>query len=270
MLTLSAVGAIAGLTSGLFGIGGGSVMVPVLFYAFISLGVPADVVMHCAVATSSSVIIVNAIRSVKSHHSHGAVDWDLLWPKNPFSSYALWIGVGAFLGAIWLAPRLSGQALILIFAGVATLVALKFIFGQPDWRLRETVPGGAARPIVGGGVGALSAIMGIGGGSLTVPLMNMCGVPIHRAIGTASGFGLAIALPATIGFIVSGWNVAGRLAFSMGYVNLLGFFVIAIVAFLTIPLGAKLAHRLTQRKLKMVFGICLLLVAANMARKALF
>jgi len=168
--------------------------------------------MHCAVATSSSVIIVNAIRSVKSHHSHGAVDWDLLWPKNPFSSYALWIGVGAFLGAIWLAPRLSGQALILIFAGVATLVALKFIFGH----------------------------------------------------------GLAIALPATIGFIVSGWNVAGRLAFSMGYVNLLGFFVIAIVAFLTIPLGAKLAHRLTQRKLKMVFGICLLLVAANMARKALF
>jgi len=106
-------------------------MVPVLFYAFISLGVPADVVMHCAVATSSSVIILNAIRSVKSHHSHGAVDWDLLWPKNPFLSYALWIGVGAFLGAIWLAPRLSGQALILIFAGVATLVALKFIFGQP-------------------------------------------------------------------------------------------------------------------------------------------
>jgi len=187
MLTLSAVGAIAGLTSGLFGIGGGSVMVPVLFYAFMSLGVPTEVVMHCAVATSSSVIIVNAIRSVRSHHSHGAVDWDLLWPKNPLLSYALWIGVGAFLGAIWLAPRLSGQALILIFAGVATLVALKFIF-----------------------------------------------------------------------------------AFSMGYVNLLGFLVIAAIAYLTIPLGAKLAHKLTQKKLKMVFGICLLLVAANMARKALF
>ena len=123
---------------------------------------------------------------------------------------------------------------------------------------------------MGGSVGALSAIMGIGGGSLTVPLMNMCGVPIHRAIGTASGFGLAIALPATLGFIVSGWSTAGRLAFSIGYVNILGVVVIAAVAFLTIPLGAKLAHGMSQKKLKMVFGICLLLVAANMARKALF
>lgn len=270
IMTLSVVGAVAGLTSGLFGIGGGSVMVPVLFYAFISLGVPEEVVMHCAVATSSSVIIFNAIRSVRSHNKHGAVDWDLLWPKNPLLSYGLWIAVGAFLGAIWLAPRLSGPALILIFAGVGGLVALKFIFGQPDWRFRETVPGGAARPLVGGSVGALSAIMGIGGGSLTVPLMNMCGVPIHRAIGTASGFGLAIALPATIGFIMSGWGAAGRPAFSLGYVNMLGFTVIAAVAFLTIPLGAKLAHGMSQQKLKMIFGICLLLVAANMARKALF
>lgn len=270
IITLSCVGAVAGLTSGLFGIGGGSVMVPVLFYAFLSLGVPEEVVMHCAVATSSSVIIFNAIRSVRSHHKHGAVEWDLLWPKNPLLSYGLWIGVGAFLGAIWLAPRLSGPALILIFAVVGSLVALKFIFGQPDWRLRDTVPGGAARPVVGGSVGALSAIMGIGGGSLTVPLMNMCGVPIHRAIGTASGFGLAIALPATIGFIVSGWGVAGRPAFSLGYVNVLGFAVIAAVAFLTIPLGTRLAHGMSQKKLKLIFGICLLLVAANMARKALF
>lgn len=245
-------------------------MVPVLFFAFISLGVPEDVVMHCAVATSSSVIIINAIRSVKSHHGHGAVEWDLLWPKNPLQSYALWIGLGAFVAAIWIAPRLSGASMILIFAIIGSLVALKFIFGQPDWRLRDDVPGGAARPIVGGSVGAISAIMGIGGGSLTVPLMNMCGVPIHRAIGTASGFGLAIALPATVGFIVSGWGVEGRPAFSLGYVNVLGFAIIAAVAFLTIPLGAKLAHGMSQKRLKMIFGICLLLVAANMARKALF
>ena len=270
MLTLCAVGAAAGVTSGLFGIGGGAVMVPVLFFAFISLGVPEDVVMHCAVATSSSVIIFNAIRSVKSHHGHGAVDWDLLWPKNPFQSYALWIGLGAFLAAIWIAPRLSGASMTLIFAVIGSVVALKFIFGHPDWRLRDNVPGGVARPLVGGSVGAISAIMGIGGGSLTVPLMNMCGVPIHRAIGTASGFGLAIALPATLGFIVSGWGAAGRPAFSLGYVNILGFAIIAAVAFLTIPLGAKLAHGMSQKRLKMIFGICLLLVAANMARKALF
>lgn len=270
ILTLSAVGATAGLTSGLFGIGGGSVMVPVLFYAFLSLGVPEEVVMHCAVATSSSVIIFNAIRSVRQHNQRGAVDWDLLWPRNPLLSYGLWIGLGAFLGASWLAPRLSAASLTLIFAGVASLVALKFIFGQPDWRIRDNVPGGAARPVVGGSIGALSAIMGIGGGSLTVPLMNMCGVSIHRAVGTASGFGLAIALPATLGFILSGWDVAGRPAFSLGYVNILGFTVIAAVAFLTIPLGVKLAHGMSQSKLKLVFGIGLFLVALNMARKAIF
>lgn len=270
ILTLLAVGALAGLSAGLFGIGGGAVMVPALYFAFDALGVPESVVMHSAVATSTAIIIINAIRSTRSHHQHGAVDWDLLWPKNPLLSYALWIGIGAFIAAIWLAPKMSGQALTILFAVVAGLISLQFIFGRPDWKLRDTVPGGLARPIVGGGVGALSSLMGIGGGSLTVPLMSICGVPIHRAVATASGFGLAIALPATIGFIISGWEVAGRPAFSLGYVNMLGFTLVATMAFLTIPLGAKLAHSMSQRKLKMIFGICLLLVAANMARKALF
>ena len=269
IITLLGVGALAGLSAGLFGIGGGAVMVPALFFAFDALGVPQAVVMHSAVATSSAIIIVNAIRSTRSHHKHGAVDWDLLWPKNPFFSYAFWIGLGSFMAAIWLAPRLSGQFLTVLFAGVASIVALQFIFGRPDWKLRDSVPGGVARPAVGGTVGILSSLMGIGGGSLTVPLMSICGVPIHRAIATASGFGFAIALPATIGFIISGMGVAGRPAFSFGYVNALGFTLIAAIAFFTIPIGAKLAHSMSQKKLKMIFGICLLLVAINMARKAL-
>lgn len=270
IFTLLAVGGVAGLSAGLFGIGGGAVMVPALYFAFDALGVPQDVVMHSAVATSSAIIIVNAIRSTRSHHNHGAVDWDLLWPKNLLLSYALWIGLGAFVAAIWLAPKMSGQALTLLFAIVAGLISLQFIFGRPDWTLRETVPGGVARPLVGGTVGVLSSLMGIGGGSLTVPLMSICGVPIHRAVATASGFGFAIAVPATIGFILSGWGVTGRPAFSLGYVNVLGFALVASIAFLTIPLGAKLAHAMSQRKLKFIFGILLLLVAANMARKALF
>lgn len=270
ILTLLFVGGVAGLSAGLFGIGGGSVMVPALYFAFNALGVPESVFMHCAVATSSAIIIVNAVRATRSHHKHGAVDWDLLWPKNPFFSYALWIGIGAFIAAIWLAPKMSGQALTLLFAVVAGIISLQFIFGRPDWKLRDTVPGGLARPVVGGGVGVLSSLMGIGGGSLTVPLMSICGVPIHRAVATASGFGFAIAVPATIGFVISGWGAAGRPAFSLGYVNILGFALIASVAFLTIPLGAKLAHAMSQKKLKLIFGICLLLVAANMARKALF
>ena len=269
IVTLLGVGGLAGLSAGLFGIGGGAVMVPALFFAFNALGVSQDVVMHSAIATSSAIIIVNAIRSTLSHHKHGAVDWDLLWPKNPFLSYAFWIGLGAFLAAIWLAPRLSGQVLTVLFAGVASLVALQFIFGRPDWKLRETVPGGMARPIVGGTVGVLSSLMGIGGGSLTVPLMSICGVPIHRAVATASGFGFAIALPATLGFIISGIGAQGRPAFSLGYVNAMGFVLIASIAFLTIPLGAKLAHSMSRKKLKMIFGVCLLFVAINMARKAL-
>lgn len=267
--TLLAVGAVAGFSAGLFGIGGGAVIVPALFFAFSSFGFPEHVVMHSAIATSAAVIVVNAVRSVKSHHAHGAVDWDLLWPKNPLQSYALWIGIGSFLAAVWLAPKLSGQVLAIIFAVMASLISMQFIFGRPEWRLRESVPGGLARPFVGGTVGALSSLMGIGGGSITVPLMAVCGVPIHRAVATASGFGFAIAVPATAGFIISGWNVAERPYFSIGYVNLLGFIAVALLAFFTIPLGATLAHKMSQKKLKLVFGICLLLVALNMARKVL-
>jgi len=158
ILTLLAVGGIAGLSAGLFGIGGGAVMVPALYFAFDALGVSQDVVMHSAVATSSAIIIVNAVRSTRSHHKHGAVDWDLLWPKNPFLSYALWIGIGAFIAAIWFAPKMSGQALTLLFAIVAGIISLQFIFGRPDWKLRETVPGGIIRPLVGGTVGVLSSL----------------------------------------------------------------------------------------------------------------
>ena len=268
-LTLAGVGAVAGLSAGLFGIGGGAVIVPALFYAFTAIGYSSDVTMHMAVATSAAVIVVNAIRSVRAHHSHGAVDWGLLWPRNLLQSYAMWIGAGSFIASLVLAPRLSGEILTLIFAIVGMMISLQFIFGRPDFTLREKVPGGPARPIVGSFIGGLSALMGIGGGSLTVPLMALCNVPIHRAIATASGFGFAIALPATIGFVISGWNVVGRPGFSIGYVNFLGFFFIAALAFVTIPIGAKLAHKMSQKKLKLVFGICLMFVALNMAREVI-
>ena len=241
---------------------------PALFFAFSALGLSPEVTMHTAVATSAAVIVVNAARSTASHHSHGAVEWDLLWPKNLLRSYALWIGLGSFLAAVYIAPRLSGQVLTILFAAIASVISVQFIFGRPNWTLRASVPGGAARPIVGSSIGALSALMGIGGGSITVPLMTLCGMPIQRAIATASGFGFAIAAPATIGFIISGWGNPELLPFSIGYINILGFLVISLVAFVTIPAGAKLAHRLSQKRLKFVFGICLLFVALNMIRKA--
>ncbi len=266
---LIVVGGVAGLTSGMFGIGGGAVMVPALFYAFSSLGVPDSIVMHCAIGTSVAVIILNASRSSKAHYKRGAVDMSLVWPRpNWWESYGFWIGVGAFSAAAWIAPKLSSDALTQIFAVISLGVALQFIFGKPSFVLRTTVPKGPAPIIAGGSVGVLSSLMGIGGGSLSVPLMSLCGVPIHRAVGTAATFGLFIAVPATLGAILGGWGVDGRPFGSVGYVNVVGFALIAISAWPMVPLGAKLAHKMDAKLLRRVFGILLALVAFNMARKA--
>ena len=269
-LALLCVAMVSGFTAGLFGIGGGAVMVPALHYAFKAIGVADSTVMHTAVATSAAVIIVNSWRSVRKHHARGAVDMDILLPKQIWRSYGLWIGAGSFLAALWIAPKLSGEALTALFAVIAFFVALQFIFGRPDFVLRQSVPGGIAPPLVGSTVGGLSALMGIGGGSLSVPLLSLCNVPIHRAIGTASGFGLAIALPATAGFVLSGWDVSQRPVLSLGYVNLAGFAIIAGVSLFFVPLGVRAAHALDASKLKKIFGICLMLVALNMFRESVF
>jgi uncharacterized membrane protein YfcA len=214
------------------------------------------------------VIILNAFRSTRAHHAKDAVDMSLVWPRSKWwQSYGLWIGVGAFAAAIWIAPRLSSDALTRLFAVIAIFVALQFIFGKPSFVLRGSVPRGPAPMLAGGGVGILSSLMGIGGGSLSVPLLSLCGVSIHRAIGTAAAFGLFIAVPATLGFFFSGWGIAGRPFGSLGYVNGLGFALIALAAWPMVPLGAKLAHKLDAVLLRRIFGICLALVALNMARK---
>ena len=267
--SLLAVGGIAGLTAGLFGIGGGAVMVPALYFAFSAMGVSEDIVMHCAVATSAAVIILNAFRSTRAHHQKQAVDMDLVWPwPKWWQSYGVWIGLGSFLAAILIAPRLSGVALTNLFAVIALFVSLQFIFGKPSFVIRESVPHGPAPAFVGGGVGVLSSLMGIGGGSLSVPLLTLCGVPIHRAIGTAAAFGLFIAVPATFGFISSGLGVSGRPFGSLGYVNGLGFVLVSVAAWPMVPLGASLAHKMDAVFLRRIFGFCLALVALNMARKA--
>lgn len=265
---LAGVGALAGFTAGLFGIGGGAVMVPALFFAFRALGVADAVVMHGAVATSAAVIIVNGLRSVAAHRARGSVDMDLVLPRRGWNSYALWTGLGSFAAALWLAPRLSSSVLTLVFAGVALGVALQFVLGRPDRVLRAGVPGGAGPPLIGASIGALSAIMGIGGGSLSVPFLTLCGVPVRRAVGTAAGFGVAIAVPATLGFIVSGWGVPGRAPGSLGYVNLVGFALIVVCAWPAVPMGTALAHRLDPAVLRRVFGLALAAVALNMARVA--
>ena len=266
-LVLLATGCAAGFSAGLFGIGGGSVMVPALYFVFDALGYPASTIMHTAVATSSAVIIISSIRSVASHHKHGAVDWDILWPAKIYKSWGLWIGAGALLASAIFAKYISGPQLTLIFGIIMSLISLQFVFGRPDWKWRETLPGGASIPIGGMSIGSLSAIMGIGGGVFSVTLMVICGKTIHRAIGTASGIGMFISIPATLGFILSGWGISGRPPLSLGYVNILGFVLVALTSILFIPLGARLAHNTDQRKLKIIFGVFLALVSVNMIRK---
>ena len=273
ILALAGVGAFAGFSAGLFGIGGGAIIVPALYYTFSALGVPQDVVMHVAVATSAATIIVTSLRSASGHTKKGAVDWDLIWPGQTlagfFKGWGFWIALGSLLSALIVARYLSGHTLTLIFAVLASLIALQLVFGRPDWRIAQTVPTGLAAAPIGLTLGGLCSLMGIGFGSFGVTFMLLCGKTVHRAIGTAAALGTYIGVPATLGFIISGWGVPARPAFSLGYVNLAGFAVIAAASFVFAPLGVKAAHALPQAKLRRLFGICLFLVAANMLRKVL-
>ena len=269
-LALLTCGCAAGFSAGLLGIGGGAVMVPVLYYVLAVFGYPESVTMHMAVATSSAVIIPGSLRSVRAHHAHGAVDWDFLWPRGkPHKSWGLWIGAGSLLAASVLARYIPGQALTLIFGVMASLVSLQFIFGRPGFRFRDRIPGGLALPVVGGTVGMLSALMGIGGGAMSVTLLTLCNKSIHRAIGTASGIGVFISIPATLGFMTSGWGVADRPPLSLGYISVLGWFLLTVTALIFIPLGAKTAHNTDAENLRRTFGIFLLVIALNLTRTAL-
>ncbi len=269
VVALMVVGAAAGFSAGLFGIGGGAIIVPALYYTFSALGYPGDIIMHAAVATSSATIIVTSLRSASAHNQHRAVDWNMIWPKNKLVGWGLWIGIGSLFAAAVLAKHLSGEILTLIFGGMASLIAVQLIFGRPDWRLANEVPVNKITPPIGFSLGALCSLMGIGFGSFGVTFMVLCGKKIHNAIGTAAALGIFISIPATLGFIISGQDVAGRPPLSLGYVNLLGFALIASMSFLFIPLGVRIAHKMQQDKLRMAFGICLLLVALKMLRKAL-
>jgi len=270
VLALLAAGCLTGIVAGLFGLGGGAIMVPVLKYTFEALGYSEAVTMHMAVATSTSVVIIAALRSTQGHHKKGVVDWPLIWSKNLFKSWGVWIGLGALLAAAFLAPNLSGRQLTILFATVIVPVSLQFIFGRPGWKLAEDIPAGLAPPIGGLGLGGLCALMGVGFGSIGVTLQIIFGRRIHQAIGTAAALGFFIGAPATAGYIISGLGVEGRPPFSWGYVNLLGFALMAAATFIFVPYGVRLAHKLSQDKLRMVFGLCLLAIAVNMLRKTLF
>jgi uncharacterized membrane protein YfcA len=176
--------------------------------------------------------------------------------------------IGSALGAI-LASRVSSQALALVFGCVALLVAVKMLLVRDDFRLADAVPRGPAGNLVPLGIGGVSSMMGIGGGTLGVPALTLLNHPVHRAVGTSALFGLVISIPATISYVATGWNDAGVLPGSLGYVNLPGFLLIAPLTAGFAPYGARLAHRLSRQQLSRAFGAFLLIVGARMLHNAL-
>jgi uncharacterized membrane protein YfcA len=261
VLALGATGAFAGLVAGMFGIGGGVVMVPAMYYVFNALGYDGDRVMHVAVGTSLAVIVATSLRSVSSHAKHDAVDFQVL------RTWAPWIVVGTLIGTV-LAHFTPGRVLTGLFGGMALLLSVQFFFGRLEWRLRDDMPGGPLRIVLGNLIGMFSAMMGIGGGVFGVTVMTLCGKTIHRAVATAAGFGVAIGLPGAVGNIVNGWG-AEAVPLSLGYVNLPGFALLAGSAFFVTPIGARLAHDLPARQLKRLFAVGLVVVGLMLLREAL-
>jgi uncharacterized protein len=257
---LMVIGAFAGVIAGLLGVGGGIVLVPAFFYTFAALGYGGDQLMQVCIATSLATIIVTSVRSVLAHHRKGAVDWAIL------RSWAPAVAAGALAG-FFLAATLRSAVLQAVFGVLALIAGLYMAFGRAEWRLGAELPGGAVRIGLGGGLGFFSALMGIGGGTFGVPMMTLYSVPIHRAVATAAGFGLVIAVPSACGFLLLAVDHAPP--FTVGAVNLPAFGVIIAMTLLTTPYGVALAHRMDARPLKRAFAIFITIVALNMLRKFL-
>lgn len=250
-------GFFAGFAGGMFGVGGGIVTVPALYFVLQSVGVNESVSLKSAIGTSLAVILVTSFRSLSAHHRAGHADLAML------RAWALWIGVGAGCGG--LAARWIPAALLTaIFAAGAFYVGWRRLSpkrkeGQQPVNLFRK---GLKIP-VGLGAGFFSSLMGLGGGAVGVMVMTMAGRPMHQAVGTSAGFGMAVAAPGAIGFILSGWGAAGLPPGSLGYVNLPAFLVMGAMAGLAAPLGARTAHRVSGQLLSKIFG--LYVVAAGAA-----
>ncbi|MES2145910.1 MAG: sulfite exporter TauE/SafE family protein [Pseudomonadota bacterium] len=255
---LVVIGAFAGVIGGLLGVGGGIVLVPAFFYTFGQLGYGGAQLMQVCVATSLATIVVTSVRSAAGHHARGAVDWTILRQWGPF------LVVGAALGVL-VAARLSSAALQAVFGTLAGIAGLHMAFGRADWRIGAAMP---RQPVAGGIatlVGFASALMGIGGGTFGVPLLTLYNQPIHRAVGTASGFGLLIAVPAVAGYLLL--PVPDAPPYTVGAVSLPAFLVVIGTTLVTTPLGVRLAHAMDPVPLKRAFAVFLVLVALNMLRK---
>lgn len=253
---LIVAGAAIGLLAGLFGIGGGAISVPVFFELFRVLDYPEAVQMPMAVGTSLAVIIPTSLNSARGHWLRGTVDMDLL------RLWAVPVVAGVLLGSV-VARFAEPVVFQVVFIAVAVVNAAKLLLGGAGWRLREGLPGRAVLRAYGAVIGVLSALMGIGGGAITNLVLTLHGVDIRRAISTAAGVGVLIAIPGTLGYVAAGWGKPGLPFDALGYVSVLTFALTIPTTLLTTRLGVRLAHSLPKKALETGFGLFLLMVCAR-------
>lgn len=251
-------GAVSGLLAGLFGIGGGAVIVPVLYQALTFLGVDDAVRMHISVGTSIGIIVPTSIRSFLAHKRRGTVDLNLL------RGWVIPVPLGVVVASV-VAAVISGAALRGVFAAIAVGVGLRLLLRRESWRLGTELPGNPTRAAVGFLIGFLSTLMGIGGGVLNNTFMTLFGRPMIQAVATSAGVGVLIAVPGVFGYVIAGWGNPALPPFSAGFVNLLGVLLVIPVAVLVAPFGVRLAHALTRRQLEVGFGVFLIIVASRFA-----
>jgi uncharacterized membrane protein YfcA len=256
LLIYLAVGAIAGLSAGLLGIGGGLIIVPALAILFQHQGLADDIVMPLALGTSLATIVFTSLASIRSHQQHRAIIWPVVWQLTPGILFGAWLGS-------WLAVQIEGSGLKIIFALFEVSVALHMLLGkQADGH--SALPGKIINTLAGAGIGTLSSLLGIGGGTLTVPFLSWHKVALPRAIASAAACGLPIALSGSLAYIVNGWQTANLPESSFGYLHLPAFIGIICSSILFAPVGARLTHRLPVQQLKKLFAACLIIIAIKL------
>ena len=250
-------GLLSGFVAGLLGVGGGIIIVPILYHVLSSLGFSNDIIMHVSVATSLAIIIPTGWRSYVEHKKNKAVDFLII------KKWIIPTLIGASIGAI-IAGLISGFYLTLFFATIALLVCIHLLTYNENLRLGKKLPSGIFSYNIPLLVGSFSSMLGIGGGTFNVSIMSLYGVPIHKAVGTSAGLGFFLSIPGTLFFILTGLFVADLPPGSLGYVNLLGLILIAPLAAISAPIGAKYAHSLPKKTLTRLFAIFLLFTSIRM------
>ncbi|MCM2309750.1 hypothetical protein CJ010_04070 [Azoarcus sp. DD4] len=255
-LAYPVLGAVVGFFAGLLGIGGGGIMVPMLTTIFLAQGFPLAQVVHMALGTSMAAIVLTSISSLRTHHRHGAVRWEVVRGITPG------ILLGTF-GGTFIAAHADTVMLAVFFAIFMAYVSLQMLINVKPKPSRD-LPGVFGMGAAGVGIGGVSALVAIGGGSLSVPFMTWCNVKVQHAIGTSAAIGLPIALAGTAGYLINGWSVGGLPAYSVGFVYLPALVLVSVVSYLTAPIGAGLAHRLPVATLKKIFAGVLILLCVKM------